>query len=58
MTRHLHTLKSALLIAALLIVGISAGRQVVYAGGVVCEGDGHSCHVIVGDTMYHYIEYR
>jgi len=58
MEKTLKHIKVAFLLIALAIVGNGVFAGVAKAGGVVCENGGHTCHVILGDTVYHYEEVR
>lgn len=55
MKKLIARLPAALLFGALAIVGNAAFAGEVHA--VVCEGEGHSCHVIDGSgTTFHFQE--
>lgn len=56
MKKFLGTVKAALLLGALLVIGWSitadrAGADV--QAQVFCESVGHDCHVVIGSTTYH-----
>jgi hypothetical protein len=54
MKRAIAVIKSALLLGAAAVAGTSVVPNEVQGSGVFCEKAGYTCHIIVGDTSYHF----